>query len=176
MRKTVPRKGVLTLVVFLLFSPSLFAQSVTFANGRLEAGAGIGPLFFLGDLGGNRGVGTRFVKDVNMPLVNMAKGVFAQYYIREWLGVRLAANMGQIEGDDAQINSHGGYEESRKERNLLFRSKLQEAYLAIEISPTVFFEKYDGLFHKIRPYVIGGVGVFHFNTQGKYYSPDGTLT
>ncbi|GAB4094309.1 hypothetical protein [Flaviaesturariibacter terrae] len=176
MRKTVLSKGTVLLLTFsLLFSAAANAQSLTLANGRIEAGVGLGPLFFLGDLGGNRGVGTRFVKDVNFPVTKMAKGIFVQYYAQEWLGVRLAANAGMLEGDDALINGKGGFEEARKIRNLNFRSKLQEAYLAFEISPTVFMERYDGLFHKVRPYLVGGVGVFHFNPQGKYYAPDGTL-
>ncbi|TCZ67183.1 DUF6089 family protein [Flaviaesturariibacter aridisoli] len=175
MRKTVPCKStVLLFSLVLLFSSAAKAQSATFANGKVEAGIGLGPLFFLGDLGGNRGVGTRFVKDVNLPLTKFAKGVFVQYYFKEWLSARLAVNAGLLEGDDALINGKGGYEESRKIRNLNFRSKLQEAYLAFEISPTVFMEQYEGLFHKVRPYVIGGVGVFHFNPQGKYFAPDGT--
>lgn len=159
----------------LLFSSAAKAQSVTFANGKFEAGVGLGPLFFLGDLGGNRGVGTRFVKDVNLPITKMAKGVFFQYYFTEWISARVAGNFGVLEGDDALINGSGGYEESRKIRNLNFRSNLQEGYLAFEFSPTVFMEKYEGLFHKVRPYVIGGVGVFHFNPQGKYYAPNGNV-
>ncbi|WP_345258197.1 outer membrane beta-barrel protein [Flaviaesturariibacter amylovorans] len=178
MRRPVPfgRVTVLFLVLFLSFSaPAVQAQSVTMANGRLEVGAGIGPLFFLGDLGGNKGQGKRFVKDVNFPLVNMAKGVFAQYYIKEWLAVRVAANMGRVEGDDAQIREGKGDEQARRDRNLHFRSNIKEAYLAFEFSPTVFFERYDGLLGKVRPYGIAGVGVFNFNPQGRFYRPDGSF-
>jgi hypothetical protein len=173
MRRTVPFRGMLALILLVLLSSTdLKAQSMTLGNGRLELGAGVGPLFFLGDLGGNYGAGTRFTKDVNFPTVRMVKGVFAQYYIREWLGVRLAGNFGQLEGDDALVNAKGGAETYRKDRNLHFRSKIQEAYLAFEIAPTVFLERYDGLALKLRPYLIGGVGMFHFNPQAKYY--DGT--
>jgi hypothetical protein len=175
MRKTVPGRSLLALTLFVLFSlTDIKAQSVTFGNGRMELGAGIGPLFFLGDLGGNHGVGTRFTKDVNFPTVRMVKGIFAQYYIREWLGVRLAGNFGQLEGADRHINDAGGAETFRKQRNLQFRSKIQEGYLAFEFSPTVFFERYDGLALKLRPYVIGGVGVFHFNPQGQFFNADGS--
>ncbi|RYZ23580.1 MAG: hypothetical protein EOO16_04515 [Chitinophagaceae bacterium] len=174
MRRTVPSRSLVVLFLSVLFSfNDINAQSVTLGNGKVELGAGIGPLFFLGDLGGNRGVGTRFVKDVNFPLVRMAKGIFAQYYAKEWLGIRLAGNFGRLEGDDAYIDGKGGYEEARKLRNLHFRSDLKEGYLAFEFSPTVFFERYDGLAMKLRPYVIGGVGVFHFNPQAQYYGPDG---
>jgi hypothetical protein len=174
MRRTVPCSGLLALVLFVLFSSTdAKAQSMTFGNGRMELGAGVGPLFFLGDLGGNHGVGTRFTKDVNFPTVRMVKGVFAQYYIREWLGVRLAGNFGQLEGDDALVSDKGGAEVYRKNRNLHFRSKIQEAYLAFEVAPTVFLERYDGLALKLRPYAIAGVGMFHFNPQAQYFDPSG---
>ena len=57
MRTTVP--GVRTLVLIcVLFASSLssFSQSFTAGNGKVEIGIGLGPIFFLGDLGGNKGV------------------------------------------------------------------------------------------------------------------------
>jgi hypothetical protein len=42
-----------------------------------------------------------------------------------------------------------------------------EAYVAAEIYPTVFFEKYDGLAKKFRPYGIIGFGAFKFNPKTK---------
>jgi len=175
MRTIVP--GVRTLVLICLFSTlglRSFSQSITTANGRLEVGLGIGPLFFLGDLGGNHGVGTRFIKDVNLPVTNLAKGIFVNIYPAEWLGFRVALNQGKLEGYDSLINVKGGEEIYRKVRNLEFQSPLWEAYAAIEIAPTVFLEKYDGFLGKIRPYGVAGVGIFKFNPKGKYYAPDGT--
>ena len=142
MRTIVP--GVRTLVLILafgVFAQQSFSQSITTANGRLEVGLGIGPLFFLGDLGGNHGIGTRFIKDVNLPVTNLAKGLFVTVYPAEWLGFRVAVNQGKLEGYDSLINAKGGEEIFRKQRNLEFQSPLWEAYGAIEIAPTVFFEK-----------------------------------
>lgn len=177
MRTIVPGVRTCVLICVLLASLSRSsAQSITSGNGKLELGIGVGPLFFLGDLGGNQGQGTRFVKDVNMPVVNMAKGIFGAVYPTEWLGFRVAANMGRLEGYDSLINDKGGDEYFRKQRNLQFRSKLFEAYAAMEFYPTVFFERYDGLQGKLRPYGVVGVGMFKFNPQGKYYAPDGRAT
>jgi hypothetical protein len=152
------------------------SQSITTGNGKFEIGIGIGPLFFLGDLGGNYGEGSRFVKDVNFSTVNLAKGLFVNYYPTEWLGFRLAVNQGRLEGYDSVINSKGGAEEFRRARNLQFRSMMWEAYGAIEFYPTVFFEQYDGLQGKLRPYGVIGFGAFSFNPQAPYYSPDGRKT
>jgi hypothetical protein len=175
MRTTVP--GVRTLVLILSFALTVqqsAAQSIVTGNGKFEVGIGVGPLFFLGDLGGNYGEGSTFIKDVNLSTINLAKGVFASYHPTEWLGFRVAFNQGRVEGYDSLIRSKGGAEESRKRRNLQFRSNIWEAYGAVEFYPTVFFERYDGLQGKIRPYGVVGLGVFKFNPQGRYYAPNGS--
>ncbi|MGZ3837585.1 MAG: hypothetical protein ACXVMS_08030 [Flavisolibacter sp.] len=177
MRTTVP--GVRTIVLILaltLSSLQSFSQSITTGNGRLELGLGIGPLFFLGDLGGNHGKGTRFVKDLNMSTINLAKGLYAAVYPTEWLGFRFAINQGKLEGYDSLIHDKGGDEYFRQKRNLQFQSPLWEVYGAVEIYPTVFMEQYDGLQGKLRPYGVLGFGAFKFNPKGKYYAPDGSAS
>jgi hypothetical protein len=175
MRTTVP--GVRTLVLICVLSVLSLrssSQSLSTGNGAFEVGLGIGPMVFLGDLGGNQGSGTTFLKDLNWSTINLAKGLYVNYYPTEWLGFRLALNQGKVEGYDSLIVGSGGAEESRKQRNLQFRSNIWEAYAAVEFYPTVFFERYDGLQGKIRPYGIIGVGAFKYNPQGIYYAPNGT--
>ncbi|MFZ9388654.1 MAG: hypothetical protein ACO25B_12310 [Chitinophagaceae bacterium] len=159
-----------------LFSNQAGSQSISLANGRVEVGLGLGPSFFLGDLGGSAGIGKTFVKDVDFPLTKLNKGLYLNLYPAEWLGFRLAANIGELEGDDAQAPDKGGRERSRLNRNLKFKSSLLEAYAGIEIYPTVFFEQYEGLEHKLRPYGIIGIGMFHFNPKGEFINPDGSKT
>src|SRR5829696_7907978 len=161
MRTIVHSVRTFVLICVLLASVSKsFSQSITTGNGKIEVGFGFGPLFFLGDLGGNRGLGTRFVKDVNFPVTKLAKGLYANIYPAEWLGFRIAINHGRLEGCDSLIRTKGGDEEYRKQRNLQFQSTLWEAYAAIELYPTVFLERYDGLQGKLRPYGIVGGGMF----------------
>lgn len=113
----------------LFFAATLSnAQSISTPNGKLEVGIGLGPLFFLGDLGGNQGVGTYFVKDVNMPLTKVSKGLFVNYYPAEFLGFRVAVNQGVLQGADSLIKDKGTAEVFRKNRNLHFRSNLLEVY------------------------------------------------
>ena len=166
-----------TSVLICTFAIASFfshAQSLASPNGKFEIGLGIGPLFFLGDLGGNMGKGTYFVKDVNFPVTKLQKGIYVNYYPQEWFGFRLAANYGVLEGADSLIKEKGGDESYRYVRNLHFRSKVMEAYAAVEIYPTVFFEEYDGLQGKIRPYGVVGVGMFKFRPQTQYASANGT--
>jgi hypothetical protein len=152
---------------FTIFSSRCDAQSISSSNGKFEVGLGIGPMFFLGDLGGSAGVGTTFVKDLDLPLTKLNKGLYINFYPAEWLGVRVAGNMGYVEGSDAQAPAKGGDEEDRKYRNLSFKSNINEVYAALEIYPTVFFERYDGLKGKLRPYVLAGAGMYHFNPKAK---------
>ncbi len=144
-------------------------------DGKIEVGLNIGPSFFLGDLGGNRGQGKTFVKDVNFPLTKLMKGLYVNFYPAEWVGFRLAVNVGKLEGFDSVIDNKGTDERFRLQRNLGFRSNLAEAYLAAEIYPTVMLEQYDGLLHKIRPYGVAGLGIYHFNPKGEYIEPNGSI-
>jgi len=161
-------------VAIIFFSSRTYSQSLWGANGKWEVGLGFGPMFFLGDLGGTAGIGKPFVKDLDFPLTKISKNLYGNYYASEWLGFRLAINHGRLEGDDAEAPLKGGDEEDRHYRNLSFRTSIFEGYVAAEIYPTVFFERYDGLAHKLRPYVIGGFGMVHINPMaqlnGKWYA------
>jgi len=125
----------------------------------------LGPLVFLGDLGGAVGIGRTFIKDIDYPLIKLSKGLFVGVAPREWIGFRLAVNTGVLEGDDKLAPNKGGDEVYRLERNLNFRTKLLEGYAAVEFYPSVFLEQYEDLKGKLRPYGIIGVGVYHFNPQ-----------
>lgn len=166
MKRFVPMaRAIVVAFIFISSSYNSFSQSVTFGNGKVEVGLGLGPLIFLGDLGGAQGIGRTFIKDVDYPLTKLSKGLFIGIAPKEWLGFRLAVNSGVLEGDDSEAPNKGGDEVTRLQRNLNFKSKLLEGYLAAEIYPTVFLEKYDGLAGKIRPYGVIGVGMYHFNPQ-----------
>jgi hypothetical protein len=166
-------RRIIPFIMLCMICFSSHAQSVSLFNGKYELGLNLGPSFFLGDLGGTRGKGKPFVKDVNFPFTKLLKGIYAGYYPAEWIGFRLAANIGSLEADDAAIKTNGKDELERRKRNLKFKSSLSEAYFAMEVYPTVFLEQYDGLQYKFRPYGIIGIGMFHFNPKGEYIDPNG---
>lgn len=156
--------------VFLLCA-SLFycsTQAQLSAGTYWEAGITIAPSNFLGDLGGNFGKGTTFLKDNNISQTRFIAGVFTSVYPTEWFGARLALNYGRLSGDDAVIKGKGGLEEARRTRNLNFKSSLLEAFVVAEVYPTVFFEADPtDQYHKLRPYAVAGVGAFRFNPKGQ---------
>ena len=174
MRTIVPGVRTLVLITAMALSLQGKSQSITTGNGKIELGLGFGPLFFLGDLGGNAGTGKRFIKDINLPTTNIIKGLYVNLYPTEWLGFRFAVNHGKLEGYDSLIRDKNGAETYRYNRNLNFQSPVWEVYGAIEFYPTVFMERYDGLQGKLRPYGVIGIGAFKFNPQGMYYGSDGT--
>jgi hypothetical protein len=159
----VKKCGVLLCIGLCNYLPSFSQESSSY----FEAGITVGPSNFLGDLGGNMGKGTHFLKDNNFPMTKFMFGAFLTYGPAEWLGFRLAINRGTLEGDDAIIKGKGGLEEARKYRNSDFRSKVTEAMLLAEVYPTVLFEyEPSDIFLKFRPYGVIGVGMFKFNPQG----------
>jgi len=156
---------VLTLVLFCTYltSFSQYSERVSF----WEAGVTVGPSNFLGDLGGNYGIGRPFLKDNNIQMTKLTFGGHASYHPSEFFAFRLAINIGSLEGDDAIIKGKGGFEEARRARNSNFKSKLREAIVVAEFYPCVFLEyEPEDIYHKWRPYVLAGVGVFHFNPMG----------
>lgn len=166
-------RTVVLICFFAITSLGAHAQSITTGNGKIEFGLGLGPMFFLGDLGGHHGEGRGFVKDLNIPLTKLSTGLFVNLYPTEWLGFRAAVNHGKVDGYDNVIKDQNGAEYFRKVRNLQFRSSILEAYGAVELYPTVFFEQYDGLQGKLRPYGVLGIGIFKFNPKGEYIDETG---
>ena len=145
---------------------SSFGQN-TESSSVFEVGISMGPTNLLGDVGGNVGRGTKFIKDNNFPMTKFMFGAYVSYQPNEWLGFRFAINRGTLEGDDAIIKGKGGLEEARKYRNSNVRSRLTEAMLLAEVYPTVFLEDDPSdVFGKLRPYLLAGAGIFHFNPQG----------
>ena len=167
------------LTLSFFFSVKSSAQSLIFGNEKtkFEIGINVGPLFFLGDLGGHHGKGTTFLKDLNLPLTKVMKGVFLTAYPNDWLGIRVAADIGKLDGYDNIITTKGEDELYRKQRNLDFRSNMSEAYIAAEVFPLMLLNSGDDDYKpRLRPYGIIGAGIFHFNPQGSLTDANGNTS
>lgn len=149
-----------------LISFSTFSQLS--AGTYWEGGITIAPSNFLGDLGGNAGKGSTFLKDNNFSQTRFFLGAFAAVYPSELIGARISLNYGRLSGDDAVIKGKGGLEEARRLRNLNFKTSVLELTVVGEIYPTVLFEADPtDVYHKIRPYGVAGIGAFRFNPKGQ---------
>lgn len=181
MRPYLPKAVCKTVLVFLcmvfLYSAT-YAQHLILGNEKfkVEAGLNFGPTFFLGDLGGNSGKGSRGLKDLNLELTKMMKGAFISVYPADWIGLRAAAQITYVSGEDYTINTTGVHESWRKQRNLDFKSTMWEVYGAIELYPTMMFNKYNDYDPRLKPYGFFGIGLFHFNPKGSLLNSNGSRT
>lgn len=173
------RSGLLILLFSTLLLGRVRAQHFIFGNekARMEIGLNFGPTFFLGDLGGGKGYGSKFIKDINLEVTKMMKGVFVTYYPNEWIGFRAAAQYTFLEGRDNLIKTNGENEMYRKQRNLDFKSNVWEAFGAMELYPLSFFKRNDEEYNpRWKPYGFAGVGVYHFNPKGSLTDQSGNVT
>lgn len=175
-QKFVIKQTILLLICFTLFSKSYSQSFLLGEKTKWEIGLNFGPSFFLGDLGGNSGKGTNNIKDVNLEFTKLMKGVFITMYPKNWVGVRLAADVTYLEGSDDIINTTGIDELWRKQRNLDFKTTVLEGYLALEIFPTMLLSRYIEIQPRLRPYALAGVGFFHFNPKGSITDAAGDKT
>ena len=171
-------KSILLTFLCLTLVTATYSQHLSFGKEKVifEAGFNFGPTFFLGDLGGHRGKGTHFLKDLNFPLTKMMKGAFIAAYPTDWLGIRVAGQLTYVEGRDNIIDTKGEDELWRKQRNLNFRSNIWELYGAIEIYPTMLLNTDEDYDPTIRPYGFIGGGVFHFDPEGSLTDAHGNTT
>ncbi|MBW7951648.1 MAG: hypothetical protein H3C56_03615 [Chitinophagaceae bacterium] len=155
-------------------STQIYYNDFVRSDRQWEFDINVGPTNFLGDVGGGKGKGTLFLKDLNLAVTNIFYGANVTYYPNQWLGIRAGFNMGKLSGFDSLIKSQGSVERDRKNRNLGFRTDIAEANLSLEIYPTAFFARKESFFNnKLRPYFNVGFGVFRFNPQGIYEASNG---
>ena len=173
LHKFVGKFTILLLICFSIISKSnsqalLFGEKI-----KWEVGFNFGPSFFLGDLGGNSGKGTNNIKDINFEFTKLMKGVFITMYPKNWVGLRVAADVTYLEGSDDIIDTKGINELWRKQRNLDFKTTVLEGYIALEIFPTMLLRKNSEYEPRLRPYGLAGIGVFHFNPKGSLTDASG---
>jgi len=139
-----------------------------------EIGTSAGIMNSLTDLGGKKGIGKGFVKDLN---IKNSKPGFSIYVIgmyKEAIGVRLEATFGNIKAYDSILKKVAPSTYLRYERNLSFRSSIRDIQLAAEIHP-LFFKPYgENEAPYISPYLVAGIGVFTFSPEaelnGRWYA------
>jgi hypothetical protein len=170
MRTTVPSVRTIVFVCTFFLSSLSYSQSVILGNGKTEIGIGVGPSFFLGDLGGNVGADKTSqkpggLKHLNFPVTKLAKGAFVAVYPKPWLGFRLGVNHTVLEGDDALIPDGEGDEQYRKRRNLNFKTNAFEGHLLAEIYPRGFFAADQEDLIGLQPYFTAGLGAYKVNPK-----------
>lgn len=134
-----------------------------------ELGGSIGIMNCLTDLGGNKGIGKKFVKDLNLGKTKFAGSISLTAMYEYMFALRLEATFGQVSADDKILKKVAPSTFGRYERNLSFRSKITDFMLGLEIHPLYIInrnieDKEPPLF---SPYLLAGVGFFSFKPQAK---------
>jgi Domain of unknown function (DUF6089) len=130
-----------------------------------EAGISFGGINCLTDIGGKKGVGKKFIKDVNWNFTRPCTGIFVSSTWQSKIAVRLQATFGSVYGNDAVLKGNNDISKARYNRNLHFKTSIAELSFLLEIHPLCFL--YPQNENSISPYLITGVGNCHYNPQAK---------
>ncbi|MEJ7589071.1 MAG: hypothetical protein WKI04_16060 [Ferruginibacter sp.] len=168
----------LVAIVILLtaFGQKSLAQFYYYDNNTydspllFEIGGSVGIMNCLSDIGGKSGVGQPFIKDLNMGNSNLCGGIYLSALYKYAVGIRLEGTFGRISAHDSILKPVKDNAQGRYERNLNFRSKINEVTLIAEIHPLYIFVDWpakDRNPPRLSPYIAAGIGFFSFNPQGR---------
>ncbi len=135
-----------------------------------EVGVSGGAINCLTDIGGTKGIGKKFTKDLNLGNTNFNGSFYVGALYRYAIGLRLEGTYGKISAHDS-ILSHvpkTDIARARYNRNFSFRSVITEVNLVAEFHPIFIFgnhEARDEIPPLYSPYLMIGVGYFSFNPQ-----------
>ena len=164
------------LIAFMSKSNSANAQYYFFDNDYYdspwlyEAGISLNAMNCLTDMGGHKGIGKKFLKDLNMGKTHISGGVFFSAAYKNAVAIRLEGTFGQVSGNDNVLAGITDIAKERFNRNLNFRSNITDINLMLEIHPKFIFIDWparDDAPSRTSPYLLGGIGYFSFNPQTK---------
>jgi len=134
-----------------------------------EIGGSVGAMNAFTDLGGRKGIGKKFVKDFNFKNTQFCGSIFFSTVFKNEIALRLEGTFGSVAAYDSILASVKDNSEERYYRNLSFRSSISEIALVAEFHPFYIFGNYNDDHYPpaVSPYVVAGIGYFHFNPEAK---------
>ncbi len=135
-----------------------------------ELGGSVGIINCLTDLGGKKGNGKPFLKDYNFGNNQLGGGVFLSALYKNQVAIRLEGTFGQVKAYDSILSPIRDNSGARYYRGLHFRSKISEVSLMVELHPRYLFVDWaskDREPPRLSPYILAGIGYFHFNPQAR---------
>ncbi|MGB1248140.1 MAG: hypothetical protein ACPG4Z_04590 [Chitinophagales bacterium] len=153
------------IILALIFACSQHIHGQSFRKvGYNEVGGGIGPSFFLSDLGGNKSIGKPFISDIDLKSTRIS---FYAYYKRNFsdrFGLKIQGSYVGLYADDLHVGSpeFGSDQWFRYIRNLRTKVNILELHAIGEfnILPFVVGESRKRFSKKWTPYLSVGVGLF----------------
>lgn len=163
----------LALATLALCTQTLKAQYY-FYNDRyydspvvFEIGLSGGIMNSLTDLGGKKGAGKNFIKDLRWATARPSYGAYVMATYNNAVSARIEGTVGSVVGYDSILKNVASSSTGRYERNLSFKSRISEVQLGIEVHPLFLRNMADRDIPRLSPYVVLGVGYFKFDPQGK---------
>ncbi len=139
---------------------------------NFELGGSVGVINCLTDVGGHKGIGKKFVKDVNLGYTQPAASFYLSANYKYAISLRAEATFGQLKSSDDILKKVKASTFGRYERHLSFKTTITEFMVAAEIHPLFIIFKYDDDHDReppmFSPYLLAGVGFFSYNPQAKY--------
>jgi hypothetical protein len=120
---------------------------------------------FFGDLGGTKGKGRPFVKDLNLKTTHLFAGLSYTYFGDTWWSVNGDLHFTSVSSADSIIDKKIGNALGRFQRNLSFKSFIYELQATAEFYPLQLINEQGTT--RWMPYIGTGLGVFHFNPKTK---------
>jgi hypothetical protein len=167
---TCMRKRVVLLVQVFIYTIAVNAQYYYYNEKFydspvvLETGTSIGMLNALTDLGGRRGAGRPFMKDLNWSNSRPAASLYVAGTYQYAIGAKLELLAGSIQASDRELSDVATTASGRFERNLHFKSLITDIQLAIDVHPLYLLTDEAP---RLSPYAVAGIGYFFFNPQAK---------
>lgn len=169
--------SIITVVFLIAFSQSAKSQYYFYNDEYYdnpiiyEVGLSGGMMNCLTDLGGKKGIGKRFIKDLNLGATHPTVGAFATATYKNAVAIRLEAAFGKLSADDHVLEAvdQTDIAKTRYNRNCNFQTKISEFSAVVELHPLFMFINWmerDEDPPRYSPYIFGGVGYYSFNPQG----------
>lgn len=137
-----------------------------------ELGLSVGAMNCLTDIGGKKGIGSKYTKDLNLGSTELMGGLYFGAMFKDVLGLRLEGSLGKVSSFDSVLNTvpKADIARARYNRNLSFRSNITEIAVILEFHPLYAFldldiEDYEP--PRFSPYVLAGISFFKFRPQAK---------
>jgi hypothetical protein len=136
----------------------------------VEVGASLNAMNCLTDIGGKKGIGKRFLKDLNLGKTQMAGGIFISAIYRNAVAFRLEGTFGKLTANDNVLAGVTDIAAERYNRNLNFKTSITEIAGIVELHPMFIFVDWvsrDAEPPRYSPYLLAGLGYYSFNPQAE---------
>src|SRR5687768_16882374 len=160
------------VILFLVFSTQMRSQYY-FYNDKyynspvlLEVGISAAGFNCLTDLGGRKGEGQGFIKDINLQHTHIGAGVYVGVLFDQLLGIRAEVAIGKVSASDYVLKNDVSTARNRFQRNLQFESRIAELSVIAEFMPFSLLKTES---HRLfSPYILAGIGLFRFNPRAYF--------